>query len=64
MAMLQLNPELPLITPKGKGRAFLVIDYGEDHDLLFVCFVNASGEIWSFRNSEVRQVENETYGRK
>ena len=61
--MLQLNPEIPLMTPKGEGRAFLVIDYSEDHDLLFTCFVNATGEIWTFRNSEVRQVENITMGR-
>ncbi len=61
--MLQLNPPIPLLTPKGPGRAIIVIDYSEDHDLVWTCFIDSSGEIWSFRNQEVRQVDNLTFGR-
>ena len=28
MTLLQLNPPLPLVTPKGKGLAYVLIDYG------------------------------------
>jgi hypothetical protein len=52
--MLQLDPMLPMVTPKGKGYAFLVIDYSQEHDLLWVVSLNDSGEIWAFRNPEVR----------
>lgn len=62
--MLQLNPTIPLFTPKGPARAVALIDYGEDHDLIWVCFVNESGECWSFRNQDIRQVENLTFSRK
>lgn len=62
--MLQLDPPLPLITPKGKGWAHLVIDYGPEFDLIWVVFIDESGECWSFRNSEVRIQPNITIGRK
>ncbi len=62
--MLQLNPPLPLTTPKGKGWAHLVIDYGPEADLIWVVFIDESGECWSFRNNEVRIQANATLGRK
>lgn len=52
--ILQLNPPLPLITSKGKGWAHLLIDYSQEHDLLWVVFLNQSGECWTFPNSEIR----------
>lgn len=61
--MLQLNPPLPLDTPKGKGWAHLVIDYGPEADLIWVVFIDASRECWSFRNQEVRIQGNLTLGR-
>jgi hypothetical protein len=62
--MLQLEPPIPLETPKGTGRAVVLIDRSEDHDLEWVCFIDASGECWTFKNQEVRQVENRTMMRK
>jgi len=62
--MLQLNPPLPLWTPKGAGLAVLVRDYGVDHDDLWTVILNETGEVWTFRNSEVRGVENATLGRR
>ena len=62
--LTQLNPPLPLITPKGKAWAHIVIDYGQEHDLLWVCFQDETGECWTFSNREVRIQENITIGRK
>lgn len=62
--LTQLNPPLPLITPKGKAWAYLVIDYGQEHDLLWVCFQDETGECWTWGNREVRIQENITMGRK
>lgn len=58
----QLNPPLPLITPKGKALAHMVIDYGPEHHLVWVCFQD-DGEIWSWKNPDVRAEENVTFSR-
>lgn len=62
--MIQLNPTVPLETPKGKGFAHFLIDYGQEHDLIWVVFLDISGECWSFRNHEVRLQKNITMGVK
>ena len=61
--MIQLNPPLPMETPKGKAFAHMVIDYSQEHDLVWVCFDDITGECWLFRNSEVRMQKNLTFGR-
>jgi hypothetical protein len=61
--ILQLNPPIPLITPKGEGWAHLLIDYSQEHDLIWVVFVDTTGECWSFENKEIRINKNLTLGR-
>jgi hypothetical protein len=61
--ILQLSPSLPLQTPKGPGMAWMVQDYGEEHHLLWTVAIDATGEIWTFRNPEVRAQKNITMGR-
>ena len=61
--ILQLNPPLPLMTPKGSALAHLVIDHGPEHDLQWVTFIDCSGECWTFSNRVVRAVKNITMGR-
>lgn len=56
--MLQLTPPLPLLTPKGKAFAHFVIDYSQEHDLLWVCFICDTGECWTFPNFQVRMESN------
>lgn len=60
--ILQLNPPLPLGTPKGNGLAHAMIDYGPETDLLWVVFLD-NGEIWTFKNPDVRALKNITMGR-
>ena len=55
----QLNPPLPvLVTDKGTGMAFAVIDYGAEHNLLWVTALDQSGEIWCAPNPKVRMQAN------
>lgn len=61
--ILQLNPTIPLKTPKGKGQALALIDYGSEHNLLWVTAIDDTGEIWTFPNPEVRAQKNITMGR-
>jgi hypothetical protein len=60
----QLNPPLPLETPKGPGLAHFVIDYGPESELLWVVFLHADGACWTVPNPEVRMTFNWTMGRR
>ena len=61
LMMTQLNPPLPLETPKGKAWAVALIDYGPQWELQWVTFVRDTGECWTFRNSQIRQGDNYTF---
>jgi hypothetical protein len=60
----QLNPPLPItVLDKGNGLAFAVIDYGLEHNLIWVTALDNSGEIWCAPNPRVRMQANWTAGR-
>jgi len=40
-----------------EGYAFLVIDYSQEHNLLFTCAMD-NGEVWTLLNSEIRVQKN------
>jgi hypothetical protein len=61
--MIQLDPPLPLLTPKGNGLAWFLIDPGMEHDLQWVVALDENGEIWTFQNREVRAHKNITMQR-
>ena len=60
----QLNPPLPLQTPKGTGWAHFVIDYGLEADLMWVVFLDKDGTCWTVPNPEIRMGANWTAGRR
>lgn len=60
----QLNPPLPLRTPKGNASAHFLIDYGIEHDVHWVCFQDSTGECWTWRNRDIRIQQNITEGRE
>ena len=57
--MLQLNPMIPIIrnSDQMNGFAFLVIDYSQEHHLLFTCAMD-NGEIWTLYNTEIKFQNN------
>ena len=61
--MVQLNPPIPLDTPNGKALAHILLDYGPEFDLLWVCFDDATGECWTWPNHLIRAQRNITMGR-
>jgi hypothetical protein len=64
MSFQQLDPPLPVhVLDKGAGYAFAVIDYGQEHNLIWVTALNDSGEIWCAPNPRVRLQANWTMGR-
>jgi len=62
--LLQLNPMLPIVrvSDNMKGYVFLIIDYSQEHDLMFTCAMDDS-EIWTLKNSDIRMDVNITLGR-
>ena len=62
MSILQLDPPIPVITPKGDGYAHLLIDYGPEYNLLWICFLDDSGECWTYDNTHIRAQKNVTLG--
>lgn len=65
MAFTQLVPTLPVhVEGKGKGLAIAVIDYGEEHHLIWVVIVDETCEIWCASNPMVRAQSNWSFGRK
>lgn len=64
MTFIRLDPPIPVtVEDKGDGYAFGVIDYGQEHNLIWVTAISASGEIWCAPNPKVRMQANWTMGR-
>lgn len=64
MSFQQLDLPLPVhVLDRGAGYAFAVIDYGQDHHLIWFTARNETGEIWCARNPRVRLQANWTMGR-
>lgn len=64
--ILQLNPPIPVFVNgngKGAGLAHALIDYGIEHHLHWVVFINETTECWTVPNPEVRAQFNPTIGR-
>lgn len=60
----QLNPTLPIdVIGKGPGYAIGVIDYGQEHNLIWVTAISETGEVWCAPNPTVRFQKNWTMGR-
>lgn len=60
----QLNPTIPVtVIGKGEGYAIAVIDYGQEHNLIWVTAITDTGELWCAPNPSVRMTKNWTMGR-
>jgi hypothetical protein len=62
--ILQLKTVLEVDTPKGRGHAEFLLDYGPEADLLWVVVIRDTGEIWTLRNADLRATANVSIGRK
>lgn len=64
MSFTQLNPPIPVqVIGKGKAMAFGLIDYGPEHNLIWVSAIDETSEIWCAPNPVVRMQANWTLGR-
>ena len=60
----RIEPSIPVSTPKGKAVAIAWLDYGMEHDLMWLCIQDDTGECWTWENAEIRARVNLTLGRK
>lgn len=58
----RLDPPIPLDTPKGPAHAHLLLDYSQEHHLLWICFQDETGECWTWQNTFVKLRVNPTMG--
>ena len=61
--IVQINPPIPLDTPKGSGYAHFLIDYGVENNLHWVVFQDLTGECWTWDNTKIRAQKNITLNR-
>jgi len=63
ISQLELRQQVEVNTPKGRGRLFLVTEYGSEIEKIFTVILY-NGEIWEFANDDIRVTNNITMGRK
>ena len=61
--MLELSQQVEVDTPKGRGRLFLVTEYGTEIEKIFTVILY-NGDIWEFTNDKIKATSNITMGRK
>lgn len=64
MMILEVEQSIQVDTPKGRGRVWLVTEYGSEIEKVFTVILDATGEIWEFTNRDVVATSNVTMGRK
>lgn len=62
--MLQLEPPLFVITPKGEGRALFLIHNGMEPNMEFLIRHDATGDLYNALISEVRIIDNPMFDDK
>lgn len=64
--ILQLDPMIPVYVPSRKceGYAFALINYSQEHHVIYGVALDGSGEVWWLANPEIRFCINRTMGRE
>jgi|TARA_R110002012_G_scaffold264441_2_gene447777 hypothetical protein len=63
MIIYEPRQQLQVNTPKGKGRVYLITEYGTEIEKIFTVIIDATGEIWEFGNQDINATRNKTMGR-
>lgn len=61
--ILQLDPSIPVKTPKGTAECIAWLDYGKEDNMIWVCAMDNTGEVWAVPNPDIRLLENYSIGR-
>ncbi len=67
--ILQLSPSIPVsvtgtdLFPNGSGECVGWIDYSKEDDLIWIVFMDSTGESWLVPNKYIRAIRNISIGR-
>jgi hypothetical protein len=62
--LLQLNPPIPVVTPKGDGMAVVVIDYGPALNSIWIVILDDSHKFIHVDSAELLGAGNEMWDMK
>lgn len=60
MIIYEPREHLEVETPKGRGRIWLVTEYGSEMEKVFTVIINETNEFWEFKNNQVLGKSNQT----
>jgi hypothetical protein len=60
----QLNPAIPVDTPKGRGYAIWRELLSQEHDTLWTVIIDETGQFWDFPQPLIRAQPNSSMGRR
>ena len=62
--LIQLNPSIPvLVVGKGTDECVGWLDYGPEHNLIWIVAMDDTGECWQVPNPDIRFLRNYSIGR-
>lgn len=64
MMIKELRCPLEMDTPKGRGFALFLYDYGLESDIYWLVVLNETRKYWMFSNKDVTATGNITIGRQ
>ena len=62
MNVIEVQQQIEVETPRGRGRIWLVTEYGSEIEKVFTILLH-NGEIWEYKNNDIRLTSNITMGR-
>lgn len=62
--ILQLNPQIQVITPLGDGWAFMLIDYGLWQNSIWVVRLDKDGQVKHVESNDIKITSNPMLGQK
>ena len=63
MIAYEPNNRVDVITPKGDGVIWMVMDYGHESDTIYTIILNNSGQMWQYTHKDIRVKNNITFNR-
>jgi hypothetical protein len=62
MNIIEVEQQIEVETPRGRGRIWLVTEYGSEIEKIFTILLH-NGEIWEYKNNDIKLTSNITMGR-
>ncbi len=62
MVIFESTQMVEVDTPQGRGRVWLITEYGMEIEKMFTVILN-DGRIWEFTNRDIKATKNTTFGR-